>query len=929
MNRKIISLLVFVFVFFACMQENEANETKWPTDTVDSKPWTRWWWLGSAVDKQNLTYNLEELAKAGIGGVEITPIYGVQGGEDQYIDHLSPKWMEMLSFTESEAKRLGIKVDMNTGTGWPFGGPEVSIKDAATKAIFQNYSVKGNQNVSFMIEVKDERQRDFAYLSRLIAYSKEDESIDLTENVKENGDFSWKAPQGEWDLIALFIGKTFQQVKRAAPGGQGYVMNHFDAKAVANYLNKFDLAFEENNVSYPSSFFNDSYEVYGADWSPTLLDEFEKLKGYKLELFLPELLAKGETERSRRVISDYREVISEMLLNNFTVQWTKWANSKGATTRNQAHGSPANLIDLYAAVDIPECEIFGISDFDIDGLRKDSLIKANDGDPITLKFASSASNISGKKFTSAETFTWLTEHFRTSLSQCKPEIDQMFTSGVNHVCFHGTPYSPKEAEWPGWRFYASINMSPTNSIWRDAPAFFSYITRAQSFLQYGEPDNDLLVYFPIYDVWNEKRNDFYMSFAIHGLKNRLPKFYQTVERIRESGREVDYISDNFIMQSTVENKKIKTSGGAVYKALVLPAVETIPVETMSKIVELAENGATIIFVEQYPNDIPGFYDLEDRKAEFDKIKKELPVVDFSITALNQIKKGKIVSGLDYEDLLSASNIPEELINKKFGIQYIRRKNEKGHHYFLSLLQNDPIDGWLPLSINAKSAVFFNPMDGSTGKAELRNVNNKAEVYLQLKPGESIIIKTFTDKIVQLDEWKYVDSYTGRIDLNKNWEVEFIKSEPNVNEKFKIDTLRSWTSFSHENVIKNMGTASYKTDFTIDELDADEYLLELGDVRESAVVIVNEEKVTTLFAVPFSVNIGKYLSKGLNNIEIQVTNLPANRISDYDKRGVNWRVFNEINFVDINYKNTKYDKWELMPSGLLGPVVIQKVKFKNK
>lgn len=50
-----------------------------------------------------------------------------------------------------------------------------------------------------------------------------------------------------------------------------------------------------------------------------------------------------------------------------------------------------------------------------------------------LKYASSAAHIAGKTYTSSETFTWLTEHFRTSLSQCKPDMDLMFVSGVNHM----------------------------------------------------------------------------------------------------------------------------------------------------------------------------------------------------------------------------------------------------------------------------------------------------------------------------------------------------------------------------------------------------------------------------------------------------------------------------------------------------------------
>lgn len=98
-----------------------------------------------------------------------------------------------------------------------------------------------------------------------------------------------------------------------------------------------------------------------------------------------------------------------------------------------------------------------------------------------------------------------------------------------HV-FHGTPYSPREAEWPGWLFYASVNMSPTNSIWKDAPAFFDYITRCQSFLQMGKPDNDFLVYLPIYDMWQEASERF-LAFDIHKMQQRAPLFIRAIHTI--------------------------------------------------------------------------------------------------------------------------------------------------------------------------------------------------------------------------------------------------------------------------------------------------------------------------------------------------------------------------------------------------------------
>src|SRR3954452_13638726 len=113
----------------------------WPAITSQAKPWTRWWWLSSAVDKPNLTRLLEQYAGAGLGGVEICPIYGAKGYEDRYIDFLSPRWMEMLAHTTSEAKRLGIGVDLTTGTGWPFGGPQVTPEISSAKVVMKAYDV--------------------------------------------------------------------------------------------------------------------------------------------------------------------------------------------------------------------------------------------------------------------------------------------------------------------------------------------------------------------------------------------------------------------------------------------------------------------------------------------------------------------------------------------------------------------------------------------------------------------------------------------------------------------------------------------------------------------------------------------------------------------------------------------------------------------
>src|SRR6476620_2894694 len=86
--------------------EAQSGQRTWPPIVAETKPWTRWWWQGSAVDRSSLSLQLKALAGAGIGGVEVTPIYGVHGAEDRFIPYLSPEWMAMLDYTLREAIRL-------------------------------------------------------------------------------------------------------------------------------------------------------------------------------------------------------------------------------------------------------------------------------------------------------------------------------------------------------------------------------------------------------------------------------------------------------------------------------------------------------------------------------------------------------------------------------------------------------------------------------------------------------------------------------------------------------------------------------------------------------------------------------------------------------------------------------------------------------
>ena len=848
-----------LFVFTLASLTTIASAQSWPTPTTEAKPGTRWWWLGSAVDKENLKWNLSEYAKHGIGAVEITPIYGVQGNDKNNIPYLSDQWLDMLRYTQQQVEHNGIELDMSTGTGWPFGGPWVPLKESACKAVFVSKSLTDSKQAVYDINPAGSDAKN-AFLEKVMLYG-DGQALDVTSQVSNNRLMLPNSmPFKPKTIVALYIKYGVMKVKRAAPGGEGLVIDHFDRNAVAHYLQHIEQAFERTKTPYPHTFFNDSYEVEAGTWTPTLLDEFEKRRGYKLENHFPELLA-YESE----VLSDYRETLGDLLLENFTRQWTAWAHKHGAITRNQAHGSPANLIDCYAAVDIPEIEGFGLSDFGIKGLRQDpGKTRKNDSDFSMLKYAPSAAHICGKPYTSSETFTWLTEHFRTSLSQLKPDIDLMFCAGVNHMFFHGTCYSPKNDEWPGWKFYASIDMSPTNSIWRDAPFFMDYVTRCQSFLQMGQPDNDFLVYLPVRDMWKKNTGKLLMQFSIHAMGQLAPEFIKSILTIEKAGYDCDYISNQLLEKVRRDGNRLVTEAGTSYKAIVIPTGTTITpqlkrtLERLSPMVIYGENDADM--------------------ARFAQ---------------------------------------PELMKSKLGLKAIRRKNDNGYHYFIANLTPNDVDEDVTMAVPFKDALWFNPLNGDIARCECSNGN---KVSIHLKSGESMILQLFNEEITANISPLNKEKDSKEIAINGPWNLSFIDSSIDTNKSYKIDTLKTWENLNDETRVL-MGTGVYTTTIKLSKkaLGDGQWLIDLGDVRESARVYINGQFVGCAWSVPFILDTKGTLKAGSNELRIEVTNLPANRIASLDRQGVKWRKMEEINVVDINYKKTTYDQWEPMPSGLNSPI----------
>ena len=933
MTKRSNQLLILIFVlsgFFSC---TDTVRPQWPEIKQETKPWVRWWWMGNAVNHEELTANMESLKTAGIGGMEVTAIYGVKGYEDRFIPFLSPEWVEMLDFTLDEAGRLDLGIDLANASGWPFGGtwigdslacknvqykkyvlkegeflkePIIFIQEPLVRAVGHRVDiseikgpVSSNTNLQELAldQVRFKKQLP---LQVLVAYGENGEILNLTEKVNSGGYLDWQAPGGTWCLYAVFQGWHGKQVERAGPGGEGNVIDHFSEKATKIFLNHFDKAAGDKDVARIRAFFNDSYEVDDAsgesNWTSLFFEEFQELRGYDLRDYLPALFGDDAEEMNTHVRIDYRETISDLLLERFTKTWAGWAETHQALIRNQAHDSPANILDLYAASSIPETE---------------------GTDPLGIKFASSAGHVSGKRLISCEAATWLDEHFTSNLADLKQNIDRYFANGVNHIVYHGTPYSPEDAEWPGWMFYASTHLAPTNPLWDDLSAINAYVARCQSFLQDAKSANDILVYFPIYDFWAEKGRGTLRHFEENTREIPVKKIGEWLLR---KGYTFDFISDRQIGKLQVKDQKMASSGNN-YKTILIPECNYIPLRVIEKLLEFAENGATVIFQNRLPETVPGLFDLENRKHLYEEWQRSVQFINHEF----QFGNGRFLLGENLEGLLAEAGISGEEIVES-GLWFTRVDRKEGTCYLLSNWTGKKRVGWFEINASGRDVVVFNPMNGAIGKVRRMKIGDgRSKVYLQLEDGESCILQFYNHK-VDAPLFSVWEEYGELFPMEGSWNVSFLKGGPHLPGPMALNNLASWTEIS--GLKEFSGTAAYSFHFLKPEGNAEAFRLDLGVVHETARVFLNGEELAVLTGPVFQVDIPAILLQDENILIIRVSNLMANRILGMEKRGEKYQNFYNINFSAKYRENLGKDGvfttrgWEPLESGLMGPVVLK-------
>ncbi|MFP5230109.1 MAG: glycosyl hydrolase [Acidobacteriota bacterium] len=859
---------------------------------MDARPMMRWWWFGPAVEPDELARELRTMKEGGIGGVEIQPVYPLALDDPQKgirnMKFLSPDYLKMVSFAAETGRELGMRVSLTLGSGWPYGGAWVPATEAAGRLRVVATPVSPGEH---SVAVPSMENGETLLASFVASGTAQHYEADHARRVDDMKDGRLLVPAGLSDpQVALFFisSRTGQQVKRAAYGAEGFVLDHFSATAVQDHLkNVADPLIQAFGAHPPYSVFSDSLEVYESDWTPDFLTEFRNRRGYDLTPHLPELVA-GTGPQAADLRYDWGRTLAELIDQNYLTGINTWARAHHTEFRSQSYGIPAVTLSSNALVDLPEGE----------GSQWHG--------PFSFtRWATSASHVYGRRVTSSETWTWLhSPAFRATPLDMKAEADTFFLQGINQFMGHGWPYSPPYAGDPGYSFYAAAVFNNHNPWWIVMPDVTAYCTRMSWLLRQGKAANDIAVLLPEEDA----QSNFQLGKAT--VSGQMPQLLgkELVPAILDAGYNFDFIDSEAIDRI-----------GIHYPILVLPDVHSLPLATYRKIAEYVKNGGVVLATEGVPKHAPGLLEAPRDTAAVEQISKEL----FAPGAQNAklIEKtadlGSAIGAFLKSDVALAPIAP--------AVGFIHRKLTNADVYFLANTDNRPQTFTATFRTAHPAASLWDPFSG-----KISAIDQGRTLSMTLAPYESRVF-VFTDDSIAPKATETATNFAP-IALGRDWKVTLDRTGASET----MQTLHSWSEDAAGKYYSGTATYTRTVEMPASFPQDSAAMLDFGKgtpvergtmnfpgmrtwfdapLRDAAVVYVNGTRAGSVWHTPFVLDIGPLLHAGSNELKIVVANTAINELAgraptDYR---LLWARYGK------RFAPQDMDHLEPLPSGILGPL----------
>ncbi len=876
----------------------------------DARPMMRWWWFGPAVEPDELARELRTMQAGGIGGVEIQPVYPLALDDPQTgfrnLPFLSPEFLRMVSYAAKTGQSLGMRVSITLGSGWPYGGAWVPVTEASSDLrVAATAAPEGDDSVAAPA-LENGEQLLAAFLA---AGTPEHYDAEHAQQLAAGGQQS-AAGGGSWrihlpagltgDHVVLFFisSRTGQQVKRAAAGAEGFVIDHFSAQAVQDHLKNVAAPLVAAFGDHPPySVFSDSLEVYGADWTPDFLTQFRRRRGYDLTPYLPELAA-GTDERAADLRYDWARTLTELIDENYLAAINAWARAHHTEFRSQSYGVPAVTLSSNQRVDLPEGE----------GSQWH-------GPFSYTRWVTSASHLYGRPVTSSETWTWLhSPPFRATPLDMKAEADTFFLQGINQLMGHGWPYSPPSAGDPGWSFYAAAVFNNHNPWWMAMPDVTRYLARMSWLLRQGKPANDIAVLLPEADAQARFRPALPGADAEgqSSVSDQMAELLgpDLVAAILDAGYNFDFIDAEAIDRV-----------GIHYPILVLPHAERLGLAAYRKIEAYAREGGVVIAVGHAPERAPGLLESERDTPAVEQISRRMFAAGTKNTRLvdSASSLGAALHSFLQPDVALSPAAPE--------VGFIHRKLLDADIWFLANTDNQAHSFTATFRTHRRAAEWWDVSSGTIAGA-----GSGPSLAMTLAPYESRVV-VFADHAPEEKHTPAAAEFAP-IDLSHDWNVTFDRSGASET----MQTLHSWADDAAGKYYS--GTVTYVRTVQIPPAvaQAGHAMLDFGEgqpvprtalhlagtrtwynapVRDAAQVTVNGRLAGLVWHPPYTLDIGSLLHAGTNELKIVVANTAINELagrSAPDYRLL-WMRYGK------RFAPQDMDHLEPLPSGLLGPLRI--------
>jgi hypothetical protein len=851
----------------------------------DARPMMRWWWFGPAVAKPELEREILAMKAGGIGGFEIQPVYPMELDDAargiHNVPYLSPEFLDAVGYANRTGRANGMRVDMTLASGWPYGGPHVTVDEAAARLRQAVVDVPAGAS-SFALPAVMSGEK---LVATFVGADVDPAALrPLSAVAGADGRAPIAPANGARKVVVYIASRTGQQVKRAALGAEGFVLDHLSRKAIDHHLATVaEPLMKAFGDAPPYAVFSDSLEVYSTDWTDDFVAEFRKRRGYDIVPHLPAVFT-GQGPDAAAVRHDWALTQTELAEERYLMPIDAWAKRHGTRFRSQTYGEPAVSLSSNRLVALPEGEGPQFREFSF------------------TRLATSAGHLYGRPVISAETWTWLhSPAFAATPLDMKAEADRMLLQGVNQFVGHGWPYTPPGTLEPGYAFYAAAVFNDHNPWWNVMPDVTGYLTRMSWLMRQGEPANQVAVLLPNDDVY---------AALVPGKVSLSAEMHKYVTpaltaQILDAGQNLDYIDAQAILAL-----------GVRHPVLVMPHVTRLAPEVIDRLADYVRGGGKIVAVGGAPALAPGYLDAARVSASVAAKAKAL----FASPNVRVVADDNAVGAA-----LQAMLAPDlKLSAQAADVGFVRRRLRDADIYFIANTSNRPVHAEASFAAARKAAAWIDPDSGRMTAATL-------PARLDLAPYESRVL-VLADAFAAAPAPAPVAATTEIADLGRGWNLRF----PGRAQALRLDTLRSWTDIDATRYFSGVATYDKDVELTAAQLKSRRIVLDFGPgtplastpkvpagmramyespVREAAQVVVNGRRAGAVWHPPYSVDVTAFLRPGRNSIEVQVGNLALNALAGHalpDYRLLSARYGQRFVAQDTALIAPQ-------PSGLLGPV----------